>query len=86
MIGRTTQARLADQFGEAWVNETLALVRPILQECVRDWQWLQRAPAVTLRNQPTCRNHDLTHSEADDFWLNFHGSFAPWRRSASQRG
>ena len=65
MIERITQARLADQFGKATVNGTLALVRSILRKCVRDWQWLQRAPSVRMIKEPTRRIRYLTHSEAD---------------------
>jgi hypothetical protein len=53
MIERITQAKLADQCSNATVNRTLALVRSILRNVVREWQWLDRAPAVRMLKEPT---------------------------------
>ena len=39
-------------------------VRPA-RTCVRDWQWLDRAPSVRLLKEPTRRIRYLTHSQAD---------------------
>ena len=65
LIERTTQAKLADQCSNATVNRTLALVRSILRKCVREWQWLDRAPTVRMLKEPTRRIRYLTHDEAD---------------------
>ena len=65
MIERITQAKLADRCSNATVNRTLALVRSILRKCVRDWQWLDRAPSVRMLKEPSRRIRYLTHSEAD---------------------
>jgi len=65
MIDRLTQAKLASGSANATVNRTLALVRAILRRCERDWEWLDRAPAVRLLNEPTKRVCYLTRPEAD---------------------
>jgi hypothetical protein len=65
MIERISQAKLANRCSNATVNRTLALVRSILRKCVREWQWLDRAPAVRLLKEPTRRVRYLTHVEAD---------------------
>jgi integrase len=65
MIERISQAKLVDQCSNATVNRTLALVRSILRKCVREWQWLDRAPNVRMLREPTRRIRYLTHLEAD---------------------
>ena len=65
MIERVTQAKLADQCSNATVNRTLALVRSILRKSVREWQWLDRAPAVRMLKEPTRRVRYLTHEQAE---------------------
>lgn len=42
----------------------LGLLRAILRRCVRDWEWLDRAPAVRLLKEPTRRIRFLTHDQA----------------------
>jgi integrase len=69
MIERITQAKLADQCSNATVNRTLALVRSILRKAVREWQWLDRGPAVRMLKEPTRRVRYLTHEEADRLLL-----------------
>jgi hypothetical protein len=46
MIEHVTRAKLSNGCSNATVNRTLAFVRSILRKCARDWQWLDRAPAV----------------------------------------
>jgi integrase len=65
MIDRITQGKLADRCSNATVNRTLALVRSILRRCVREWQWLDRTPAVRMLKEPGRRIRYLTHQEAD---------------------
>lgn len=65
MIERISQAKLDDRCSNATVNRTLALVRSILRKCVREWQWLDRAPTVRMLKEPTRRIRYLTHPEAD---------------------
>lgn len=65
MIERISQAKLDDGCSNATVNRTLALVRSILRKCVREWQWLDRAPTVRMLKEPTRRIRYLTHQEAD---------------------
>jgi integrase len=65
MIERVTRAKQTDGCSNATVNRTLALVRAILRKCAREWQWLDRAPAVRMLKEPTRRVRYLTHEEAD---------------------
>ena len=65
MIDGITQAKLATGAANATVNRTLALVRAILRRCERDWEWLDRAPAVRLLKEPVKRIRYLTRPEAD---------------------
>jgi len=46
------------------VNRTLALIRAILRKCARDWEWLDRAPAVRLLKEPTRRIRFLNQHQA----------------------
>jgi hypothetical protein len=55
LIDRVTDAKLAEGASNATVNRHLALVRTILRRCHRDWEWLDRAPAVRLLKEPTRR-------------------------------
>lgn len=65
MIDAIVQAKLATGAANATVNRTLALVRAILRRCERDWEWLDRAPAVRLLKEPVKRIRYLTRPEAD---------------------
>lgn len=65
MIDGLTQAKQATGAAPATVNRTLALVRAILRRCERDWEWLDRAPAVRLLKEPVKRIRYLTRPEAE---------------------
>ena len=64
MIDRITDAKLAEGCSNATVNRTLALIRAILRKCARDWEWLDKAPAVRLLKEPSRRIRYLTRDEA----------------------
>jgi len=51
----TLRHLLGEGCSNATVNRTLALIRAILRKCARDWDWLDRAPAVRLLKEPTRR-------------------------------
>lgn len=65
MIDRITQAKLADQCRNATVNRTLALVRSVLRKCVREWEWLDKSPAIRMLKEPSKRIRYLTRDEAN---------------------
>ena len=65
VIDRITQAKLATGSTNATVNRMLALVRAILRRCERDWEWVDKSPAVRLLKEPTIRIRYLTRDEAD---------------------
>lgn len=58
------EAKQAEGCSNATVNRTLALLRAILRRCVREWEWLDRAPAVRLLQEPTRRIRFLSHEQA----------------------
>lgn len=64
LIDRITDAKLAEGCSNATVNRHLALVRAILRKCARDWEWLDRAPAVRLLKEPSRRIRFLTKHQA----------------------
>ena len=64
LIDAITEAKQAEGCGNATVNRTLSLIRSILRKCTRDWEWLDRAPAVRLLKEPTRRIRFLTHHQA----------------------
>src|SRR6185312_16171286 len=64
LIDRITDAKVAEGATPATVNRTLALLRAILRRCHRDWEWLDRAPAVRLLKEPTRRIRFLTQDQA----------------------
>ena len=65
MIEDLINAKLAEGRSNATVNRTLALVRSILRKSVREWQWLERVPAVRMLKEPTRRVRYLSREEAD---------------------
>lgn len=64
MIDAITEAKRADGCSNATVNRTLALVRAILRKCARDWEWLDRSPAVRLLQEPSRRVRFLSRQQA----------------------
>jgi integrase len=64
LIDRITEAKQAEGASNATVNRTLALLRAILRRCHHDWEWLDRAPAVRLLNEPTLRIRFLAREQA----------------------
>jgi integrase len=63
-IDRIADAKRADGCSNATVNRTLALLRAILRKCARDWEWIDRAPAVRLFKEPSRRIRFLSKAEA----------------------
>ena len=64
LIDAITEAKRAEGCSNATVNRTLALIRAILRKCARDWEWLDRAPAVRLLKEPTRRIRFLNQHQA----------------------
>lgn len=64
LIDAISEAKQAEGCSNATVNRTLSLIRSILRKCTRDWEWLDRAPAVRLLKEPTRRIRFLTHDQA----------------------
>lgn len=64
LIDAITEAKLAEGCSNGTVNRVLALIRAILRKCVREWEWLDRAPAVRLLREPTRRIRFLSRHQA----------------------
>jgi integrase len=58
------EAKQAEGCSNATVNRHLALLRAILRRCVRDWEWLDRAPTIRLLKEPTRRIRFLSQAQA----------------------
>jgi integrase len=86
MIDRITEAKLENGSANATVNRTLALVRAILRRCERDWEWLDKSPAVRLLKEPTKRIRYLTRPEADRLLLELPPHLADMARLALATG
>ena len=63
-IARITKAKKRGGRTNATVNRMLALLRAILRRCANDWECLDRAPAIRMRNEPTRRIRFLTREQA----------------------
>lgn len=63
-IEMLVEAKKAEGCSNATVNRMLALVRAILRRCVRDWEWLDRAPSVRFLKEPARRVRFLTQAQA----------------------
>jgi integrase len=64
LIDGITEAKQAEGCSNATVNRLLALIRAILRKCARDWEWLDRAPAVRLLKEPARRIRFLNRNQA----------------------
>ena len=64
LIDRIKDAKLAEGVTNATVNRVLEIVRAILQRCVNEWEWLERAPHIRLLKEPNRRIRFLTREEA----------------------
>ena len=64
LIDKITQAKLAEGRSNATVNRHLALVRAILRKCVREWEWLDKAPAVRMLPEAPRRIRVITKDQA----------------------
>jgi hypothetical protein len=64
LIDAITEGKQADGCSNGTVNRVLALIRAILRKCARDWEWLDRAPAVRALKEPTRRIRILNRHQA----------------------
>ena len=64
LIDAVTEAKRREGCTNATVNRTLSLLRAILIRCVREWEWLDRAPAIRLLKEPSRRIRYLTPEQA----------------------
>lgn len=64
-IEGVASARKATGVKPATVNRMLALIRAILRRAERQWEWIDRAPAVRMAPTREGRIRWLTHEEAE---------------------
>ena len=64
LVEAIIEAKQAEGCSNATVNRHLALLRAILRRCVRDWEWLDRAPTIRLLKEPTRRVRFLSQAQA----------------------
>jgi integrase len=64
LIDTITEARRAEGCANATVNRTLALLRAVLRRCMREWEWIDRVPAIRLLKEPSRRIRFLTRDQA----------------------
>ncbi|MGH7745093.1 MAG: tyrosine-type recombinase/integrase, partial [Candidatus Dormibacteria bacterium] len=64
MIEAIIEAKQAEGCSNATVNRHLALLRAILRRCVREWEWLERAPTIRFLKEPTRRIRFLNQTQA----------------------
>ena len=64
LIDKITEAKLGEGRSNATVNRHLALVRAILRKCVREWEWLDKAPSIRMLPEATRRIRVLTGEQA----------------------
>ena len=64
LVEAIIESKQAEGCSNATVNRHLALLRAILRRCVRDWEWLDRAPTIRLLKEPTRRIRFLSQTQA----------------------
>jgi integrase len=64
LVEAIIEAKQAEGCSNATVNRHLVLLRAILRRCVRDWEWLDRAPTIRLLKEPTRRIRFLSQTQA----------------------
>ena len=65
LIDRLVEARLKEGVSNATVNRLLQILRSVLRMAAREWEWLDRYPAIRLLPEPKRRVRWLTRKEAE---------------------
>lgn len=64
VLDRIADIKLKEGVSSATVNRMLEIVRAILRRAEREWDWLEKAPLVRMRQEDTKRIRWLTREEA----------------------
>jgi integrase len=64
LIDEMTASRLSEGVVNSTVNRMLEVVRAILNRSEREWEWLDKVPAVRMLSEPKRRIRWLTRNEA----------------------
>ena len=65
LLDNVAKVRLAEGVSPATVNRMLEVARAVLRRAVREWEWIDRAPAVRMLPVRKKRVRGLTQEEAD---------------------
>jgi len=65
MVESIAAAKESEGCGPATVNRLLALIRAILRRAWKKWEWIDRVPAIEMREEPQGRTRFLTREEVD---------------------
>jgi integrase len=64
-ITRLAERRKREGVSNGTVNRMIALIRAVLNKAAKEWEWIDRAPAVRMLPEPKRRIRFLTREEAD---------------------
>jgi len=64
VLDEVAERKLNEGVTPATVNRMLEIVRAILRKAERDWGWLEKAPAIRMRQEDTKRIRWLTKEDA----------------------
>jgi integrase len=64
LIERIIEAKLSSGCSNATVNRNLALIRAILRKAAREWEWLDKPPAIRMLKEQKLRVRYLTREQA----------------------
>lgn len=65
LLDNIARARLAEDVSQTTVNRMMEVARAILRRAAREWEWIDRAPAIRLYKVAGKRIRWLTFEEAD---------------------
>jgi len=65
LLDKIGAAKLATRVAPATVNRQMEVIRAILNKAEKEWEWIDRAPAVRMLPEPKRRIRWLSRAEAD---------------------
>ena len=65
MLDTISDAKKATGVANATVNRMMEIVRAVLNKAVKEWEWIDKAPAIRMLPEPLKRIRWLTRVEAD---------------------
>lgn len=65
LLDEAAKARKAEEVSNSTVNRMLEVARAVLRRAAREWEWIDRAPAIRMLPEPKRRIRWLTKDESD---------------------